>query len=99
LIGITYEFTYTVRITTLEGMSGRLPNGYIVEVSDGKILTNQKSMKLQSLGIHQDRAAYAAASELLKQEQEGRPIKFTSHAEYTKFQAIKAISTGKKQTV
>ncbi len=99
LLGIPHEFSYTVRITTMEGMSGRLPNGYIVEVSDGKIMTNQKSMKLQSLGIHQDRAAYAAASEILKQEQEGRPIKFTSHAEYTKFLAIKAISTGKKQTV
>jgi hypothetical protein len=99
LLGISYEFSYTVRITTLEDMSGRLPNGYIAEVSDGKILTNQKSMKLQNLGIHQDRAAYAAASELLKQEQEGRPIKFTSHAEYTKFLAIKSISTAKKQAV
>jgi hypothetical protein len=89
------QLKYTVRISTFEN----LPTNEVLEITQGKLFTNQVSMKQQNLGLHQDRAQFAAAQAILQQEQEGRPIKFNSHAEYTRYMGLKAMTTGKKQAV
>jgi hypothetical protein len=93
------QLKYTVRISTFEKNVDKFPTTEIVETTEGKLFTNQVSMKQQNLGLHQDRAQFAAAQAILQQEQEGRPIKFNSHAEYTRYMGLKAMTTGKKQTL
>jgi hypothetical protein len=92
------QLQYTVRISTFENNGYTLPS-QVLECTEGKVFTNQKPMKQQNLGLHQDRAQFAAAQAILQQEQEGRPIKFNSHAEYTRYMGLKAMTTGKKQTL
>jgi hypothetical protein len=92
---LSEQMNYTVRISTFE----KLPINEVLETTQGKLFTNQIPMKQQNLGLHQDRAQFAAAQAILQQEQEGRPIKFNSHAEYTRYMGLKAMTTGKKQTL
>lgn len=98
-LNMSDQLKYTVRISTFENNASRLPTNEVLECTEGKVFTNQSSMKQQNLGLHQDRAQFAAANAILQQEQEGRPIKFNSHAEYTRYQALKAMTTAKKQTL
>jgi hypothetical protein len=98
-INMSDQMKYTVRISTFEKHVDKLPTNEVLETTEGKIFTNQVPMRLQNLGLHQDRAQFAAANALLQQEQEGRRIKFNSHAEYTRYQALKAMTTAKKQTL
>ncbi len=95
ILNMSEQMKYVVRISTFE----KLPTNEVLETTEGKIFTNQSPMKQQNLGLHQDRAQFAAANALLQQEQEGRRIKFNSHAEYTQFQALKAMTTAKKQII
>lgn len=93
------HLTYTIRISTFENNSSTLPTTEVIECTEGKVYTEQKSMKQQTLAVHEDRAQLAGGAAMLQQEKEGRPIRFNSYTEYTRYMGLKAMTTAGKKSL
>ncbi len=91
------HLTYKIRISTFEKNIDTLPSSEVIECTEGKIFAEQQSLKPQVFQIQEDRAQFAAGAAILQQEKEGRPIRFHSAADYTRYLAMKAMTESKKQ--
>lgn len=88
---------YMIRISVFEKNIDSFPSSEVIECTEGKVLLEQKSVKPQVFQAQVDRAEYAGGAAILQQEKEGKPIRFHSAADYTRYLAMKAITEAKRQ--
>ena len=90
---------YMIRISVFDKNISDLPSSEVIECTEGKVFTDQKSLKPQVFTAQVDRAQFAGGAAILQQEKEGKPIRFHSAADYTRYMAMKAITEAKKQNI